>query len=100
MVQGKRNHPLPLQPHPQNKSKNQPKTYIAFGTATGGTSSGRLPEALGDQGADELLEHVNNHLIEHKKILRNLTIAKTAAKYIGYGVAGAAGGKAVTHLIH
>jgi hypothetical protein len=41
MVQGKRNYPLPLQPHPQNQKQNQPKTYIGFGTANGGTSSGR-----------------------------------------------------------
>jgi hypothetical protein len=38
MVQGKRNYPLPLQPHPQNQKQNQPKTYIGFGTANGGTS--------------------------------------------------------------
>jgi hypothetical protein len=39
MVQGKRNYPLPLQPHPQNQEQNQPKTYIGFGTANGGTSN-------------------------------------------------------------
>jgi hypothetical protein len=39
MVQGKRNYPLPLQPHPQNQKQNQPKTYIGFGTANGGTSN-------------------------------------------------------------
>jgi hypothetical protein len=38
--------------------------------------SGRLQESLGEQGADDLLEHVNNHLIEHKKILRNQAVAK------------------------
>ena len=50
-------------------------------------------------GADDLLAHVNDHLVRHKVILRNQAIAKTAAKYAGYGVAGAAGGKAVSHLI-
>jgi hypothetical protein len=42
MVQGKRNYPLPLQPHPQNQKQNQPKTYIGFGTANGGTSVGEF----------------------------------------------------------
>jgi len=61
--------------------------------------SGRLQEALGEEGADDLLEHVNDHLIQQKKILRNQAVAKTAAKYAGYGVAGAAGGSTVSHLI-
>jgi hypothetical protein len=62
--------------------------------------SGRLQEALGEQGANGLLEHVNDHLIRHKQILRNQAIAKTAAKIAGYGtIAGAAGGRAVSHLI-
>jgi hypothetical protein len=46
MVQGKRNYPLPLQPHPQNQKQNQPKTYIGFGTANGGTSQALFFTAL------------------------------------------------------
>lgn len=33
--------------------------------------SGRLQEALGEQGADDLLGHANGHFIQHKQILRN-----------------------------
>jgi hypothetical protein len=45
-VQGKRNYPLPLQPHPQNQKQNQPKTYIGFGSANGGTSQALFFAAL------------------------------------------------------
>jgi hypothetical protein len=38
--------------------------------------SGRLQEALGEQGADDLLAHANDHFIGHKVILRNQGIAK------------------------
>ena len=59
--------------------------------------SGRLQGALGEQGAGDLLTHVNDHLVRNKMILRNQAIAKSAAKYVGYGLAGAAGGQSVTH---
>jgi hypothetical protein len=52
MVQGKRNYPLPLQPHPQNQKQNQPKTYIGFGTANGGTSEA-LRSQVGVPSASE-----------------------------------------------
>jgi len=57
--------------------------------------SGRLQESLGEEGADDLLAHANDHLVRHKVILRNQAIAKTAGKITGYGVAGAAGGKSL-----
>jgi hypothetical protein len=58
-----------------------------------------LQQALGEQGADDRLEHTNDHLIQHKRILRNQAIAKTAGKAAGYGLASEAGGKAVTQLV-
>lgn len=61
--------------------------------------SGRLQEALDEQGADDLLAHANEHLVRHKVILRNQAIAKTIGKGAGYAAAGAAGGSTVKHLI-
>jgi hypothetical protein len=51
-----------------------------------------MQEAIAEQGANDLLAHVSEHLVRHKQILRNQSIAKAAAKVAGYGVAGAAGG--------
>ena len=70
-----------------------------FGRINNLYDSGRLQEALGEQGADDLLAHVNENLVRHKVILRNQAVAKIVGKGAGYAVAGAAGGKAVSHLI-
>lgn len=71
-----------------------------FGRINNLYDSGRLQEALGEQGADDLLEHVNDHLIRHKQIVRNQAIAKTTAKYAGLGAGGAAVGRDVlNHMV-
>jgi len=59
--------------------------------------SGRLQEAVGEQGANNLLEHANNNLVRHKQILRNVNAVKTVGKAVGIGSALAAGAK-VTHI--
>ena len=54
-----------------------------FQRVNGLYDSGRLEDALGKQGADDLLEHANVNVVKHTKILRNVSRAKTAAGYAG-----------------
>jgi hypothetical protein len=59
--------------------------------------SGRLQEAVGEPGANDLLEHTNNNLVRNKQILRNQNAAKAVGKAVGVGAALTAGAK-VTHI--
>jgi len=52
-----------------------------FGRVNGLYDSGRLQEALGEQGADDLLAHVNDHLVRHEVILRN-QLAKAKVRFV------------------
>jgi hypothetical protein len=42
--------------------------------------SGRLQEAVGEPGANDLLEHTNNNLVRNKQILRNQNAAKAVGR--------------------
>lgn len=53
--------------------------------------SGRLQDALGEKGADDLFNHAIENNVNHSKILRNQTIAKGTAKKIAGGAATAIG---------
>ncbi len=42
--------------------------------------SGRLQEAVGEPGANDLLEHTNDNLVRNKQILRNQNAAKAVGR--------------------
>ncbi|MGB9233146.1 MAG: hypothetical protein WCC04_01950 [Terriglobales bacterium] len=55
-------------------------------------SAGRLQDALGEKGANDLFDHSLKNLSDYKKVLRNRKVAATACKYtagaLGLGAAG------------
>lgn len=53
--------------------------------------SGRLQEAVGQEGADKLLQHVSDNLVQHKQILSNQAVAKSVGRKFVTGALGAAG---------
>jgi hypothetical protein len=61
--------------------------------------SGRLQDALGEKGANDLFDHSLKNLSDYKKVMRNRKVALTAGKY-GAGVLGlGAAGHYVGHLL-
>ena len=61
--------------------------------------SGRLQEALGEGGADNLLSKANNAVVQMRRVVRNQKVAAGAAKkVVGGALLGAAGKEAVEYL--
>lgn len=61
--------------------------------------SGRLQEAVGQQSAENLLDHANNAYIQQQKILSNQAFAKTVAKYAVHAAELGTGGALAAHYV-
>lgn len=62
--------------------------------------SGRLQEALGEGGADNLLSKANDAVVQMRRVVRNQQAAKFAGKaVVGGSLAGAAGKEALNYLV-
>jgi hypothetical protein len=61
--------------------------------------SGRLQDALGEMGANDLFDHSLKNLSDYKKIMRNRQVAATAGKYAAGALGLGAAGHYVGHLL-
>lgn len=62
--------------------------------------SGRLQDALGEEGADRLLQHANEGMIRYKQIVRNRKVGTALAKGALYGAGLYGAGHAVGGVLN